>query len=38
VTFEVPTNIPAGANIPFVVASVVNDQFVFSQPSALPVQ
>jgi uncharacterized protein (TIGR03437 family) len=38
VTFEVPTSIPSGANIPFVVASLVNDQFVFSQPSALPVQ
>ncbi len=37
-TFEVPANIPAGASIPFAVASVVNDQFVFSQPSSLPVQ
>ncbi|MFN0168952.1 MAG: hypothetical protein ACKV22_21210 [Bryobacteraceae bacterium] len=37
-TFEVPANVPAGTSIPFAVASVVNDQFVFSQPSLLPVQ
>ena len=38
VTFEVPANMPSNANVPFAIAVVVNNQFVFGNPSALPIQ
>ena len=38
VAFEVPSDTPAGTNIPFVVAAVVNDRLWFSNSSAMPVK